>query len=89
MAEKRLLAVEPGYRESKDSWVAGLRDLQKRGFKGSTAAAGAMAFKLLGDAQRTWKKMRGHGELILLVSGTVAYKDGVVLREENCQGIPA
>jgi len=56
---------------------------------GSAAAAAAMAFKLLQDAQLTWKKIRGYQELPLLLSGTVAYKDGVVLRTENHHGISA
>ena len=56
---------------------------------GSTAAASAMTFKLLQEAEKTWKKIRGFQELPLLLSGTVAYKDGVVLRTENHHGISA
>jgi len=56
---------------------------------GSAAAASAMAFKLLQDAQKTWHRIRGYEHLPALLSGTVAYKDGVVLRAENHHGIPA
>jgi putative transposase len=38
--EKRLLAVEPGYRESKDSWSMVLRDLKRRGLKAPLLAIG-------------------------------------------------
>jgi transposase-like protein len=38
--EKKLLAAEAGYRESKDSWAAVLRDLRDRGFKAPLVAVG-------------------------------------------------
>jgi transposase-like protein len=38
--EKHLLAVEPGYRESKDSWGTVLRDLRDRGLKAPVLAVG-------------------------------------------------
>jgi putative transposase len=38
--EKRLLAVEGGFRESKDSWLAVLRDLVSRGFTAPRLAIG-------------------------------------------------
>jgi transposase-like protein len=38
--EKHLLAVEPGYRESKDSWSTVLRDLRDRGFAAPVLAVG-------------------------------------------------
>ena len=38
--EKHLLAVEPGYRESKDSWGAVLRDLRDRGLAAPVLAVG-------------------------------------------------
>jgi putative transposase len=38
--EKHLLAVEPGYRESKDSWAEVLRDLRRRGLKTPELAIG-------------------------------------------------
>lgn len=56
---------------------------------GSAVAATAMAFKLLQDAEKTWQRIRGYDELPLLMSGTVAYKDGIVLRAENHHGISA
>lgn len=56
---------------------------------GSATAATTMAFKLLQDAEKTWKRIRGHQEIPLLLSGTVAYKDGLVLRPEQHHGISA
>jgi transposase-like protein len=38
--EKHLLAVEPGYRESKDSWAAVLADLRDRGLTAPVLAVG-------------------------------------------------
>ncbi len=38
--EKHLLAVEPGYRESKDSWAAVLSDLRERGLTAPVLAVG-------------------------------------------------
>jgi putative transposase len=38
--EKHLLACEPGYRESKDSWSGVLRDLKDRGLKAPVLAVG-------------------------------------------------
>jgi transposase-like protein len=38
--EKHLLAVEPGYRESKESWAAVLRDLRDRGLVAPMLAVG-------------------------------------------------
>jgi transposase-like protein len=45
---------------------------------GSKTAAETMTFKLLEDAQKTWRKIRGHAEIKDLLNG-VAYKDGVVV----------
>ena len=42
---------------------------------GSTEMAEAMAFKLMAEAQKRWKRIRGHGELKNILSG-VLYKDG-------------
>jgi len=49
--EKHLLAVEPGYRESTDSWAAVLRDLRKRGLKAPLLAIGDGALGF-------WKALR-------------------------------
>jgi transposase-like protein len=38
--EKELVAMEPGYRESSDSWAGVLRDLRSRGFQAPLLAAG-------------------------------------------------
>lgn len=56
---------------------------------GSAAAACAMSFKLLQDAETRWKRIRGHEEVALVLSRTVAFKDGIVLRVEEHHGIPA
>jgi hypothetical protein len=37
-----------------------------------------MAFKLLEDAEKTWRKIRGYEEIEKILNG-VAYKDGVVV----------
>jgi len=55
---------------------------------GSAIAATTMAFKLLQDAEKTWKRIRGHEDVPLLLSG-VAFKDGVMLAPEKRHGIPA
>jgi len=62
--EKRLLALSDGYRESKASWLAVIRDLQERGLKAAPHLAvgdGALGFwAALGEAwpetrcQRCW-----------------------------------
>ena len=46
---------------------------------GSRSAAEAMAFKLLQDAEQTWRKFRGFADLTHVLNG-VAYRDGVMLR---------
>ena len=45
---------------------------------GSKTAAETMAFKLLEDAEKTWRKIRGYEEIEKLLNG-VAYKNGVVV----------
>ena len=44
--EKELLAMDPGYRESKESWVETLRDLCNRGLEAPMVAAGDGALGL-------------------------------------------
>jgi len=44
--EKELLAMEPGYRESKESWAETLRDLRNRGLEAPMVAAGDGALGL-------------------------------------------
>ena len=44
--EKELLAMDPGYRESKESWAETLRDLCNRGLEAPMAAAGDGALGL-------------------------------------------
>jgi transposase-like protein len=45
---------------------------------GSLTAAETMTFKLLEDAQRNWRKIRGHEEIKNLLNGIV-YKDGIMI----------
>ncbi|MFO0157675.1 MAG: IS256 family transposase, partial [bacterium] len=50
---------------------------------GSKDAATVMAFKLLQECQKKWRKLRGHEEIKNLLKG-LAYKDGVMIpREEH------
>lgn len=56
---------------------------------GSAAAASAMAFKLLQDAETRWKTIRGSEDLPLLLSRTVAFKDGIMLRASEHHEISA
>lgn len=67
--QKKLLAVEPGYRESKDSWSFVLRDLKKRGLRSPLLAIGdgALGFwaalrEVLPEAkeQRCWFHKMGN-----------------------------
>jgi putative transposase len=55
---------------------------------GSKKAAETMTFKLLEDAQKTWRKIRGHEEIKNLLNG-VAYKDGVMVATAQRQKDPA
>jgi hypothetical protein len=48
-----------------------------------------MAFKLLQDAETRWKTIRGSEDLPLLLSRTVAFKDGIMLRAKEHQEISA
>jgi transposase-like protein len=54
-----------------------LRTKSTRG-AGSSVVAAALAFKLLKEAEKKWRKIRGHEEIQKLVKGVV-YKDGVVV----------
>ena len=49
---------------------------------GSPKAASTMAFKLMLEAEKRWKRLRGYEDIPLLMSG-VAYKDGVVITSES------
>jgi transposase-like protein len=50
---------------------------------GSKEAATVMAFKLLQECQKKWRKLRGHEEIKNLLKG-LAYKDGIMIpREEH------
>lgn len=51
--EKHLLAVEPGYRESKDSWRAVLSDLRDRGLQAPVLAVGDGALGFWGALRET------------------------------------
>jgi putative transposase len=54
-----------------------LRTKTTRG-SGSSVIAAALAFKLLKEAEKKWRKIRGHEEIQNLIDGVV-YKDGVVV----------
>ena len=49
---------------------------------GSPKAASTMAFKLMLEAEKRWRRIRGYEEIPLLMSG-VAYKDGIVVTSES------
>ena len=51
---------------------------------GSPKAATTMAFKLMIDAQKRWRKISGVEEITRLLNG-VAYKDGVVVPAKSDQ----
>lgn len=55
---------------------------------GSTEMAKLMAFKLLLEAQKKWRILRGAEEIKNLLQG-LEYKDGVVVRSSNHQEIAA
>lgn len=49
---------------------------------GSKESAAVMAFKLLDECQKKWRKLRGHEEIKNLLNG-LAYKDGVVVPRDQ------
>lgn len=49
---------------------------------GSPKAASTMAFKLMLEAEKRWRRLRGYEEIKLLMSG-VEYKDGIVVTSES------
>lgn len=51
---------------------------------GSKDAATVMAFKLLQECQKKWRKLRGHEEIKNLLKG-LAYKDGIMILGEQHQ----
>jgi transposase-like protein len=53
---------------------------------GSTTAAETMTFKLLEDAQRNWRKIRGYEEIKNILNG-IAYKDGVMVAHPQHQEV--
>ena len=55
---------------------------------GTPKAAEVMAFKLMEDAQKTWRKIRGYEEIENLLRG-VEYKNGVMIPKANNQAAPA
>jgi transposase-like protein len=58
-----------------------LRMKTQRG-SGSIDAGGAMAFKLLKECEKKWKKIKGYKEITNLLNG-VEYKDGVVVNTKQ------
>lgn len=55
---------------------------------GSKDAATVMAFKLLQECQKKWRKLRGHEEIKNLLKG-LAYKDGIMIPREEHHEIAA
>lgn len=51
---KELVALDDGYRESKESWLTVLRDLKKRGMKSPMLAVGDGALGFWGAAAEVW-----------------------------------
>ena len=51
---------------------------------GNKETAAAMAFKLLQECQKKWRKLQGHEEIKNLLEG-LAYKDGVVVPRSSHQ----
>jgi transposase-like protein len=49
---------------------------------GSPKAAETMAFKLMQEAEKTWRRIRGYKELKNVLSG-VAYSDGIVVPQNS------
>ncbi len=60
-----------------------LRTKSTRG-SGSSRAAASLSFKLLKEAEKKWRKIRGHKEIQNLLAG-VAFKDGLMIpsQEQN------
>lgn len=55
---KELVAIEDGYRESKESWLSLLRDLKKRGMKDPALATGDGALGFWGAMREVWPVTR-------------------------------
>lgn len=53
---KQLLAVEDGYRESSESWLAVLRDLKRRGLEAPLIAIGDGALGFWKALREVWPK---------------------------------
>jgi transposase-like protein len=49
---------------------------------GSKETASAMAFKLLTECQKKWRRLRGHEEIKNVLKG-LEYKDGIMIPREN------
>ena len=92
----KVIAIEDGYRESTESWLAVLRDprtriqstfatvkLRTRVTKGagSRTAGLTMAFKLLEAAQNTWRRLDAQDLLPLVRAGIVVQGMGSTWNE--------
>lgn len=56
--EKELIAIEDGYRESKDSWLSVLRDLKRRGMQPPAVAVGDGALGFWAAVREVWPQTR-------------------------------
>jgi putative transposase len=59
--EKRLLAVEDGYRESAESWKTLLRDIKRRGMVAPLLGVGDGALGFWAAAREVWPETRAQG----------------------------
>ena len=49
---------------------------------GSPTVAASMAFKLLMECEKKWRKIRGYQKIESLLNG-IEYKDGVMIKPSN------
>ncbi|NNM87997.1 MAG: transposase [Phycisphaerae bacterium] len=78
--EKEILAIADGYRESEQSWISLLLDLQSRGWTVPPKLAigdGAMVYKLGQGSHRGFQRLNG-SELMRDVIAGVVDEDGVI-----------
>jgi transposase-like protein len=68
--KKELIAVESGYRESTESWLAVMRSLVARGIR------------LLLECKKKWRVINSMKEIKNLLEG-LEYKDGVVVAKQK------
>ena len=55
---------------------------------GSKQTAAVMAFKLLTECQKRWRKVKGHEEIKNLLKG-LEYKDGIMIPDQKHHEVAA